>query len=84
MDSPKFRRRKQAGAYLLSSYRFGAEKSLAKLAVTGGGPEYHMAGQFPVYTLESLDYWAMSKIGSPVHSTSEARANHSPLLGPAK
>jgi hypothetical protein len=35
----KFLRRKQAREYLQAKYGFGAEKTLAKLAVTGGGPE---------------------------------------------
>jgi hypothetical protein len=43
----------------------------------GGGPEYRMAGRFPIYTPEALDKWALGKIGEPVSSTSEARANHS-------
>jgi hypothetical protein len=67
-----FLRRKRAGEYLQSNYGFGAERTLAKLAVVGGGPEYHKVGRFPVYTLGALDSWALSKIGAPVRSTSEA------------
>ena len=72
-----FVRRKQAGEYLQAKYGFGAEKTLAKLAVIGGGPEYRMAGRFPVYTIEALDNWALGKIGAPVRNTSEARASRS-------
>jgi hypothetical protein len=68
-------RRKQAGEYLQAKYGFGAEKTLAKLAVIGGGPEYRMAGRFPLYRMEDLDNWALGKIGAPVRNTSEARAN---------
>jgi hypothetical protein len=73
MESQKFLRRKQTGEYLLSKYGFGAERTLDKLAVTGGGPEFRKAGRFPVYMPEALDAWALSKIGGPVRSTSEAR-----------
>ena len=72
-----FVRRKQAGEYLQSKYGFGAPNTLAKLAVVGGGPEYRMAGRFPLYRIADLDYWALSKIGAPVRSTSEARASRS-------
>jgi hypothetical protein len=75
--SSNFVRRKQEGEYLTGKYGFGTERTLAKLAVVGGGPEYRMAGRFPVYTLEALDNWALSKIGAPVRSTSEARASRS-------
>jgi hypothetical protein len=75
--NPRFLRRKQAGEYLLAKYGFGAEKTLAKVAVVGGGPEYRKAGRIPLYTIEALDNWALAKIGAPVHSTSEAKANRS-------
>jgi hypothetical protein len=72
-----FLRRKQAGEFLLARYGFGAEKTLAKLAVIGGGPKFRKAGRIPLYTIEDLDSWALAKIGAPVRSTSEAKANRS-------
>jgi hypothetical protein len=66
----RFRRRKAAAQYLLEKYGFGAAATLAKLAVTGGGPEYYKAGRTPLYAEDSLDAWALSKIGAPRRSTS--------------
>ncbi len=71
MDSPKFYRRKQAAEYLLERYGFGAERSLAKGAVTGDTPEFHKAGRLVVYTREALDEWALKKIGKPRRSSSD-------------
>jgi hypothetical protein len=76
MQSPQFMRRKQAGEYLLAKYGFGAEKTLAKLAVIGGGPEYQIAGRIPLYVPEDLDKWALAKISGPIRCTSEARSSH--------
>ena len=74
MHPTQYLRRKQAGAYLKNKYGFGAEKTLAKLAVVGGGPEIFYAGtRTPLYTEEKLDAWAQSKISKPVRSTSEHR-----------
>jgi hypothetical protein len=66
----RFYRRKAAAEYLLKKFGFGAAATLAKLAVTGGGPEYYKAGRMPLYSEDSLDAWALSKIGAPRHSTS--------------
>jgi hypothetical protein len=74
MSEVQYLRRKQAGEYLKSKYGFGAPKTLAKLAVVGGGPEIFYAGpRTPLYTEEKLDDWAQSKIGKPVRSTSERK-----------
>lgn len=66
----RYYRRKGAAEYLLKKYGFGASATLAKLAVTGGGPEYRKAGRMPLYAEDSLDAWALSKIGAPRRSTS--------------
>jgi hypothetical protein len=76
MHPSQYLRRKQAGEYLKTRYGFGAAKTLAKLAVVGGGPEIYYAGpRTPLYTEEKLDAWAQSKIGRPVRSTSEHRSS---------
>jgi hypothetical protein len=67
----QYLRRKQAGAYLKDKYGFGSEKTLAKLASIGGGPEIFYAGRLPLYVPEKLDAWAQGKIAAPVRSTSE-------------
>ena len=75
MTQQCYLRRKQAGEYLKNKYGFGAAKTLAKLIVTGGGPEVFYAGpRLPLYTEEKLDAWAQSKIGRPVRSASERKA----------
>ena len=68
----KFFRRKDAGPYLKSTYGFGSEKSLAKFACTGGGPEYRKVGPMVIYEKVKLDEWALDQIGAPIRHTSEA------------
>ena len=65
MPSAQYLRRKQAGEYLKSKFGFGSEKTLAKLACVGGGPEFRKAGIAALYEPAKLDEWALGKIGSP-------------------
>lgn len=74
MDTRQFIRRDAAAAYLKEKYGFGAARTLAKGAVTGDTPEFHKAGRIVLYTREALDAWALSKIGAPQKSTSDAAA----------
>ncbi|HEY8126373.1 MAG TPA: hypothetical protein VIF88_13255 [Methylocystis sp.] len=74
MRDASFLRRKDAADYLIKTYGFGAERTLAKGVVTGDTPEYRKAGRIVLYTREALDKWALSKIGAPQRSTSDARA----------
>ncbi len=69
--TPQFLRRKQAGEFLLKHFGFGGLRLLNKLAVTGGGPEFHKAGRMALYTPEALTEWAMSKIGPAQTSTAQ-------------
>jgi hypothetical protein len=71
MHPAQYLRRKQAGEYLKSRYGFGSEKTLAKLASVGGGPEFRKAGVAAVYEPAKLDEWALAKIGAPQNSTSD-------------
>ena len=48
-------------------------KTLAKLAVVGGGPAYRKAGKFPLYEPDDLDEWALAKLSAKVRSSSELR-----------
>jgi hypothetical protein len=68
-------RRKDAADYLVKTYGFGAERTLAKGVVTGDTPVYRKAGRIVLYTREALDKWALAKIGKPQRSTSDARAS---------
>ncbi len=73
-SSPNLMRRRDAAQYLKSRYGFGAVKTLARLAVTGGGPAMIYGGRrLPLYSPEELDAWARAKLSAPVRSTSERR-----------
>ena len=75
----KFFRRKDAGAYLRATFGFGSEKSLAKLACVGGGPEYRKVGPMVLYEKDTLEAWALKQIGAPIRHTSEANLNTSTI-----
>ncbi len=68
----QFLRRKQAAEYLRSRFGHGSAATLAKLACIGGGPRYRKSGRFPVYVTTDLDDWAISRLGPPQRSTSDA------------
>jgi hypothetical protein len=74
MHPAQFLRRKPAGEYLKTKFGFGSEKTLAKLAVVGGGPPFRKAGAAVLYEPKDLDAWALAKIGAPRRSTSEREA----------
>jgi hypothetical protein len=72
----QFLRRADAAQYLQQNYGLRcAPQTLAKLAVVGGGPKYHLAGRTPLYEPPDLDEYAKSKIGAPRRSTSEEVAS---------
>lgn len=69
---PRYFRRNEAADYLKSTYAIQVSQSyLAKLAVIGGGPSFHKAGRWPIYTREALDRWATNRLGQAVSSTAE-------------
>ncbi len=74
MQNAQFLRRKAAGEYLKNKYGFGSEKTLAKLASVGGGPEFRKGFGAALYEPSKLDEWALTKIGEPQASTSDTRA----------
>jgi hypothetical protein len=45
-------------------------RTLAKLAVVGGGPLFRKAGRFPLYHPDDLDSWIAGKLSDPMTSTS--------------
>jgi hypothetical protein len=71
MHHAQFLCRKAAGGYLKDKYGFGSERTLAKLACLGGGPEFRKAGSTVLYEPAKLDEWAISKVGQPQRSTSD-------------
>lgn len=65
-------RRREAAQYVRE--RWGvpcAHKTLAKLAVVGGGPTFVRYGRIPLYDSETLDAWVRSKLSRPLTSTSD-------------
>ena len=74
MQNTRYLRRKAAGDYLKQKFGFGSEKTLAKLACLGGGPEFRKAANAALYEPEKLDEWALAKIGPPKRSTSDTLA----------
>ena len=67
-------RRVDASAYLNDEWGIPrSPKTLAKLAVIGGGPSMVYEGRFPTYTSAALDAYAESILSAPVRSTSERR-----------
>jgi len=70
-DNDLYLRRKDAATYLHERFGEGSASSLAKLAVTGGGPRYFKYGRKSVFYLRSdLDAWATSRM-VPRFSTSD-------------
>jgi hypothetical protein len=51
-----------------------SDKTLAKLACVGGGPEFRKWGRVPLYEIAALDAWCDAKLSKPVRSTSELGA----------
>jgi hypothetical protein len=71
-DWPPRVRRKAASQYLLEVHGLTeAPATIAKKAVTGGGPEYELWGRIPYYKTEKLDDYAETRL-RPRRSTSEA------------
>jgi len=69
----RFLRRAEASEYIKSTWGIPcAVRTLAKLAVIGGGPLFHRSGRLPLYTQSDLDRWAASKISGKYASTSAA------------
>ena len=74
MTTPKYLKRADAAEHIVSTWGLPCSpKTLAKLAVQGGGPAFHKAGRLPLYAPAALDAWAEKKIGKPVYSTAEVR-----------
>ena len=94
--TPKSRRLRRAEASRYLNKEWGISrtpKTLAKLAVTGGGPVFEKDGRIPLYTEPALDDWARAQLSPPVSSTAELaalRADHArqvpspPLMTPSR
>jgi hypothetical protein len=68
---PNRLRRVAASRYLKQQHGIDrAPQTLAKLAVTGGGPEYEVFGRIPYYSVDKLDEWVKARL-SRRRSTSD-------------
>lgn len=67
--------RAETAQYITNHWFPYSPKTLAKLAVIGGGPPFRKAGRTPLYSQASVDAWAESKIGPLVCSTAELAVN---------
>jgi hypothetical protein len=77
----RYLRRHEAARYITEAWGVPCTtKSLAKLAVVGGGPEFRKAGPFPLYEPGDLDAWCRAKIGPKQKGTSD-RVRTSPIRG---
>jgi hypothetical protein len=77
MTSNTLPRLTRANASVYLRERHGISRTpgtLAKLAVTGGGPKFRKIGvRHVLYDIADLDAWAVSALSDPVASTSELR-----------
>ena len=65
-------RRVEAARYIEDRWNYPCSAlTLAKLAVTGGGPPFRKAGRYPLYDPPHLDEWVRSKLSRVVKSTSD-------------
>lgn len=68
-------RRAEAAEFIRQTFGVSCcASTLAKLAVTGGGPEYQKFGRFPLYTPSACRAWVQGKLSRRVTSTSELAA----------
>lgn len=71
-DPDRMLRRVDAASYLQQRYGLPASmQTLARKAVEGTGPTYHLSGRFPLYRVADLDAWATQQVSAPRRSTSE-------------
>jgi len=72
---PRYRRA-QASAYLKNKYGIClSQATLARMAVTGGGPRFRKDGRFPLYDEPELDRFAEARLGPLRASTSDTSSD---------
>jgi hypothetical protein len=72
----RFLRRKQAAEYISRIWGIPTSpRTLAKLAVIGGGPPFRKAGRWPLYEPADLDAWVERRLGPKQNSTSDNAAS---------
>lgn len=72
MLKPFYLTRRYAAKYVRETYGLRcAEKWLAKLVVTGGGPKYLKDGRAVLYRRDFLDAWVSRRVNGPFDSSSD-------------
>ncbi len=67
--------RPDASKYLKEKHNIKrSPRTLAKLAVVGGGPKFHRFVRDVFYTPKNLDCWVVELLSQPLLSTSDADA----------
>jgi len=76
MNAGHLLRRREAAQYVREKWGVPcAHKTLAKLAVVGGGPSFQRwNGRIPLYDTETLDAWVRSKLSRHLTSTSDSES----------
>src|SRR5262249_2573781 len=65
-------RRTEAAEHIQQKWGYPCSpRTLAKYAVTGGGPPFRKAGRYALYHPDDLDGWVGRKLSNAVTSTSE-------------
>ena len=54
--------------------------TLAKYAVTGGGPKFQYDNRTPLYPVEELDAWAQLQLSPLRSSTSDSKGNANGIM----
>ena len=77
MNAPtKLHRRPEASAHLKNKWNVDrSPATLAKLASTGGGPEFRRLNRAVFYEESALDAWVRSHMSPPLASTSDPGAS---------
>jgi hypothetical protein len=76
MEERKFLTRRQASQYISTRYFPCAAATLARLAVTGGGPIFRKAGTLMViYEAHRLDEWARQRISDEFQTSTSVGRN---------
>jgi hypothetical protein len=75
IPTSRYLRRHEASGYLREQHGvIRAPATLAKLAVTGGGPKFRHVGKIPIYPIEELDAYAAA-ITSPLRASTSDRGS---------
>ena len=76
---PPYLRRAQAAHYVRQRWGLPCSHAhLHKLTSVGGGPVFHRAGRWPLYSKADLDNWAKAKISGPMQKASDIPVEAAP------